>query len=104
MNNKITEANYTSRDLTIVAYLVASGFQLESYRMSKDGLMLFTFPNSIELQQHISNFYRMTASINPVVYSNALRNLKTMVRSGRHNENEVYEEAKETMHNLISQR
>ena len=99
-----TDERYTSRDITIVAFLIASGFQLEQYRNGKDGLMLFTFRNSTELEQHIRNFYRMTASINPVTYSNALRNLKTMVRSGRHNENQKYqyEEAKETICNTIN--
>jgi len=87
MNNQtLTASNYASRDLTIVAYLVASGFPLESYGESKGGLMLFIFQNSEKLQQHISNFYRMTALINPTVYYNTLRSLKSMLRADRHNE------------------
>ena len=80
------ESVYASRDLTIVAYLVASGFPLESYRESKGGLMLFTFQNNEKLQQHISNFYRMTALINPTVYYNTLRSLKAMLKADRHDE------------------
>src|SRR5258708_39577341 len=82
MNQIEIEQNYTSRDLTIVAYLVASGFPLESYKENKDGLMLFTFSNSSELQKHISQFYCMTATVNPSVYYNTLRSLKSVLRSG----------------------
>ena len=91
----ITECNYTSRDLTIVAYLVASGFPLESYKESIGGLMLFTFQNSDKLKQYIGNFYRMTALVNPTVYYNTLRSLKSMLHSDRHNyenQNEYYVE------------
>jgi hypothetical protein len=74
-----TNETYESRDLTLCAYLVASGFQIDSYRVSRDGKMLFSFPQSKLLQENISNFFRMTAMINPTVYSNALRNLKAML-------------------------
>ncbi len=91
MMNKNQEY-YTSRDLTIVAYLVASGFTLASYRIAGGGLMLFTFPNSEELQQHISNFYCLTAMINPTVYYNTLRSLKSLLHGNRHNHEYEYVE------------
>ena len=82
MKTEITET-YESRDLTLCTYLVASGFTIDSYRVSKDRLMLFSFTQSKPLQEHVSNFYRMTAMINPTVYSNTLRNLKAMLHSGK---------------------
>ncbi len=78
MNNTNT---YTSRDLAIAAYLMASGFPLEYYENSKDGLMHFTFLNTDKLHEHVANFYCMTASVNPQVYYNTLRGLKSMLRS-----------------------
>ncbi len=81
--NITTDKTYTSRDLTLVAYLVASGFQLDSYRQGAEGLMLFTFPDTNKLHEHISNFYCMTAMVNPSVYYNTLRSLKSMLRKDR---------------------
>jgi hypothetical protein len=71
-----TPETYTSRDLTIVAYLVSSGFPLESYKKTEEGLTLFSFSKSQALELHVNNFYKMTAMINPTVYSNTLRSLK----------------------------
>jgi hypothetical protein len=85
------EDKYTSRDLALVAYLVASDFPLESYKVGKEGLVLFTFYNSLKLQQHIIDFFRMTSTVNPVAYYNSLRTLKSMLKSERHdyyNQNE----------------
>ena len=83
MNNQTT---FISRDLSLVAYLMASGFQLASYKQTDDGPMLFSFVRTDALNQHIGNFYRMTALINPTVYNNTLRSLKTMLHSNEHDE------------------
>ena len=81
-----TEETYTSRDLALVAYLVASGFPLESYETGKEGLVLFTFSNTSTLHEYISKFYHMTALVNPTMYNNTLRGIKSMLyESGRQN-------------------
>jgi len=88
---KTDEKTYTSRDLALVAYLIASNFPLESYNVGKEGLMLFTFYNSPKLQQHITDFFRMQSTVNPVAFYNSLRTIKSMLKSERHdyyNQNE----------------
>ena len=81
---KQEDETYTSRDLALVAYLVASDFPMEKYEKGREGLVLFTFHNTLKLQQHISNFYRMTSTVNPVAYYNSLRTIKSMLKSNRH--------------------
>jgi hypothetical protein len=97
----IAAKSYTSRDLTLVAYLVASGFTLESYEVGKEGLMLFSFPDTNELHEHVFKFYCHTASINPTVYYNTLRSLKAMLKGNRHDDinNEKYEKNYNTISN-----
>jgi hypothetical protein len=98
MKNKMkTEETYTSRDLALVAYLVASGFPLESYEKDKEGLVLFTFPMNSQLHEFITKFYHMTALVNPTMYNNTLRGIKSMLyESGRQNktQDEYYEKRK----------
>ena len=81
-----TQETYTSRDLTMVAYLIASGFKLESYREGPAGQLLFTFSKSAQLDEHVNDFYRLTAVINPTLYSNTLRSIKTMIYASGQNQ------------------
>jgi len=87
----LNDTYYTSRDLALVAYLVASDFPLAEYEIGEAGLMHFTFHNSDKLQQYIGNYYRMTSTVNPVAYYNSLRTIKSMLKSNRqdyYNQNE----------------
>ncbi len=88
----ITSRTYTSRDFYLCAYLIATGCELEAYRKDGGNLTTFVFNNSQELQQHVKKFYALEATINPVVYGNALRNLKSMIHATDKKPNEIYVE------------
>ena len=96
-----TQNKYTTRDITIVAYLVAVGFPLESYEKANDGLVHFTFLKTELLNEQVTNFYCMSALVNPALYYNTLRTLKSVLRSNRHYENHF--KTHETMHTTINE-
>ena len=70
---------YTSRDFYLAAYLVAEGNELHTYKKDAGNMTTFIFNNSQELQQQVMKFYGLEASINPIVYGNALRSLKSII-------------------------
>ena len=72
---------YTSRDFYLSAYLIATGNELAQYSKDAGNLTTFVFRNSQELLEHVRRFYALEASINPVVYGNALRSLKSIIHA-----------------------
>lgn len=75
MNNK-----YESKDFYLVGYLMCSGVHMLS-NIKSGHQTIFLFDNDAELQVLIDKYYRMEASINPVTYGQALRNLKSIIHS-----------------------
>jgi hypothetical protein len=72
---------YTSRDFYLSAYLIATGNELAQYRKDAGNLTTFIFHNSHELQQSVRKFYALEAVIDPVVYGDALRSLKSIIHA-----------------------
>jgi hypothetical protein len=70
---------YTSRDFYLAAFLVATGNELQRHTKDAGNLTTFIFHNSPMLQQQVRKFYALEATINPVIYGNALRNLKNII-------------------------
>ena len=70
---------YTSRDFYLSAFLVATGNELCDHKRDAGKLTTFVFNNSAELQQQVKKFYALEALINPIVYGNALRSLKSII-------------------------
>ncbi len=87
-----TSRAYTSRDFYLCAYLIATGCELEAYRKDEGNLTTFVFNNSQELQNRVKKFYALEALVNPVVYGNALRNMKSMIHATDKKPNEIYVE------------
>lgn len=69
-----------STDFYISAFLIASGVELQSSSRT-NGLTTFTFSDDATTRQLISNYYGLEASINPLSYCNAIRNLKSIIHS-----------------------
>ena len=70
---------YTSRDFYLSAYLIATGNELAQYTKDAGNLTTFVFINSQPLLDAVRKFYGLEALINPVVYGNALRSLKSII-------------------------
>ena len=70
---------YTSRDFYLSAFLLATGNELADYKKDAGNLTTFIFHNTQELLQQVRKYYALEALISPVVYGNALRELKSII-------------------------
>jgi hypothetical protein len=72
---------YTSRDFYLSAYLIATGAELAEYERDPMGLTTFVFRGDNNLSENVRKFYALEALVSPVVYGNALRNLKSIIHA-----------------------
>jgi hypothetical protein len=70
----------SSQDFYLSCFLVASGIELQSSSRT-NGLTTFTFADDAATRQLISKYHSLSATINPVAYCNAIRNLKSILHS-----------------------
>ncbi len=71
---------YSNRDIYLSSYLIAAGEQMKSYRKT-DGITTFEFDNSEKLNQLVNKYYSMNASVEPMSYGAAIKNLKSVIHS-----------------------
>jgi len=71
---------FQTKDFPLAAFLVSSGLALQAHDRSY-GVSTFTFPESARLHDLVDEFYGFRALVNPVSYSNAFRNLKSVMYS-----------------------
>ncbi len=71
---------YDTKDFALAAYLVTSGLPLQAH--ARDGkVSTFMFSETRQLLNLVSQFYSFQASVNPIAYANAFRNLKSIMYS-----------------------
>ena len=68
------------QDLALVAFLVANGNPLikPPLRQSMGRKFVFTFEETLKLEQDLLAFYNKTARIDPLSFSEVFRNLKAL--------------------------
>ena len=71
---------YTNRDFYLSSYLIAAGMQLKSYHKT-NGITTFEFDNSEKLQELVTNYYSMNATVNAMAFGSAIKNLKSVIHS-----------------------
>ena len=71
---------YSNRDFYLSSYLIAAGEHLKSYHKT-NGITTFEFNNTEKLNELISNYYSMNASVNVTAYGSAIKNLKSVIHS-----------------------
>ncbi len=76
MQNK----TFDNRDFYLSAYLMAVGYKLISHRKAHN-ITTFIFDDSEELQYEVSQYFSMTASVEPMAYGLAQRALKSVIHS-----------------------
>jgi hypothetical protein len=72
---------FETKDFYLSAYLIACGMDLLSHER-RNGMTSFRFQSSETLTTLVTQFNGLTATVNPVQYGNAIRNLKTIIHSG----------------------
>jgi len=78
--NGVHMNTYTNRDFYLSSYLIATGIQLKSYRKT-NGITTFEFDNSENLNKLITKYFTMSASVEPMAYGAAIKNLKSVIHS-----------------------
>ena len=71
---------FRTKDFPLAAFLVSSGLALQAHDRSL-GVSTFMFPESSRLHELVDEFYGFRALVNPVLYANAFRNLKSVMYS-----------------------
>ena len=71
---------YTTKDFYLTAFLVASGHPLQAHDRNGN-VSTFMFSATDKLSWLVERYYDFQASINPVTYANAFRNLKSVMYS-----------------------
>lgn len=71
---------FDNRDFYLSAYLMAVGYKLISHRKAHN-ITTFIFDDSEELQNEVSQYFSMVASVEPMKYGLAQRALKSIIHS-----------------------
>ena len=78
------ENTYQSRDFYLSGYLLAIQQKLLSHTR-ENRITTFIFQDNDELQDAVNKYYNMSAIVNPVVYGQSLRSLKSLIHSNHTN-------------------
>lgn len=70
----------TTRDFYLAAYLVAAGIKMQSHH-KQNGSTVFNFNDDELTDNAITSYYSMSAIVEPMAYSNAIKALKSIVHS-----------------------
>jgi hypothetical protein len=69
--------HFISKDLYLSSYLSSSGCKLLSHTRV-EGITMFSFDRTKELEQLLEKYFSMTPSVNPLKYDQAMRTLRTL--------------------------
>jgi hypothetical protein len=82
----MTENTYQSRDFYLSGYLLAIQQKLLSHTRD-NRITTFIFQDTNDLQEAVERYYNMAANVNPVIYGQSLRSLKSLIYSNHTNTN-----------------
>lgn len=80
MEQKNVRAVY---DLPCVAYLLTIGYEYDGQPFWEGHQINFAFQNSPQLEKDIQTFYDGKARVNPIIYGDHLRRLRSWLRELR---------------------
>ena len=78
------ENTYQSRDFYLSGYLLAIQQKLLSHTR-ENRITTFIFQDTNDLQEAVERYYNMAANVNPVIYGQSLRSLKSLIYSNHTN-------------------
>ena len=80
------ENTYQSKDFYLSGYLLAIQQKLLSHTRD-NRITTFIFQDTNDLQEAVERYYNMAANVNPVIYGQSLRSLKSLIYSNHTNTN-----------------
>jgi len=69
--------DFISKDLYLSSYLSSSGCRLISHTRI-DGITMFSFERTKELERLVEAHFSLNASVNPIKYDEAMKTLRTL--------------------------
>ena len=69
--------DFISKDLYLSSYLSSSGCRLLSHTRI-DGITMFSFERTKELERLVEAYFSLNASVNPIKYDEAMKTLRTL--------------------------
>jgi hypothetical protein len=69
--------DFISKDLYLSSYLSSSGCRLISHTRI-DGITMFSFERTMELERLVDAYFSLNASVNPIKYDEAMKTLRTL--------------------------
>jgi hypothetical protein len=69
--------HFISKDLYLSSYLNSSGCRLVSHTRV-DGITMFSFERTEELERLVEAYFSLDASVNPIKYDEAMKTLRTL--------------------------
>ena len=78
------QTTYESRDFYLCGYLLSIQQKLLSHTR-ENRITTFIFQDTDELQYAVKRYFDMAANVNPVIYGQSLRSLKSLIHSNHTN-------------------
>ena len=69
--------HFISKDLYLASYLSSSGCKLHSHTRV-DGITMFSFERTKELERLVEAYFSLNASVNPIKYDEAMKALRNL--------------------------
>jgi hypothetical protein len=71
---------YNTKDFPLAAFLITSGLPLQAHTR-QGNVSTFMFTETPQLLDLVARYFSFQASVNPIAYANAFRNLKSIMYS-----------------------
>jgi len=80
LRRRFMQTTKSTRDFYLSAYLIAVGVKLQSHNKI-NGNTVFNFVNDTATQKSIDTYYSMSGTVEPIIFSNSIKALKSIVHS-----------------------
>jgi len=86
---------YDTKDFPLAAFLVTSGLPLQAHTRAGN-VSTFIFTGTYQLIDLVTRYYNFQATVNPMAYASAFRNLKSIMYSTTTDNDNMYNSARAT--------
>ena len=80
---------YETKDFPLAAFLITSGLPLQAHAR-RGNVSTFMFAETRQLAELVAQYNSFQATVNPIAYSNAFRNLKSIMYSNTTTNDNMY--------------
>ncbi len=70
---------YRTKDMPLASYLLCEEIPLVDCEKQSNGTSIFVFEETPKLLDHVEKYFSFKALVNPILFSNATKNLKSIM-------------------------